>query len=160
MSITDTTTLHPVKPSTLRVRRHRERRRSGMRLFTVEVPEATIGDTITRGLLPKEGTKPWTVIQACYAGLLSDATLDWLITAGIITRDQRGDAAAIFRNSWEAPEAARRRQEALRRGPRSRTRSSLRPPRSFARRRSGHGPGRRARGLGAMTGEKTVRSRP
>jgi len=35
----------------------------------------------------------------------------------------------------EAPEAARRRQEALRRRPRSRTRSSLRPPRLCARRR-------------------------
>ena len=74
-AIMSITAHHSVKPSTLRVRRHRQRRRSGMRLFTVEVPKATIGDTITRGLLPEDGTKPWTVIQACYAGLLSDATL-------------------------------------------------------------------------------------
>ena len=53
------------------------------------------------GYYPKT-RQPWTVIQACYAGLLSDATLDWLITAGIITREQRGDAGAIFRgiSAW------------------------------------------------------------
>ena len=101
-AIMSITAHHSVKPSTLRVRRHRQRRRSGRRLFTVEVPKATIGDTITRGLLPEDETKPWTVIQACYAGLLSDATLDWLITAGVITREQRGDAGAIFRgiSAW------------------------------------------------------------
>jgi hypothetical protein len=33
----------PANPSTLRVRRHRERRKDGLRLFTVTVPE-----TVTR----------------------------------------------------------------------------------------------------------------
>ena len=39
----------PVNPSTSRVRRHRERRRKGMRLVTVEVPEAAIEQAIARG---------------------------------------------------------------------------------------------------------------
>jgi hypothetical protein len=35
---TTTATEPPVNPSTLRVRRHRERRRERVRLFTVELP--------------------------------------------------------------------------------------------------------------------------
>ena len=70
---------HSVNPSTLRVRRHRERRREGLCLFAVEVPEATIEEARARGLLPpQERTKAWKVIQSCYAAQLSDAVLDWL----------------------------------------------------------------------------------
>jgi hypothetical protein len=35
-----------VRPSTLRVRRHRERRRGQLRLLTVEIPESLIEDAI------------------------------------------------------------------------------------------------------------------
>ena len=101
-----TTTTEPVRASTLRVRRHRQRRRNGMLLFTVEVPERVIEQAITRGLLKQEDrTNPWPVIQGWYAALLSDAVLNWLTKSGIITRDQRGDARAILRSidEWLVP---------------------------------------------------------
>ena len=70
----------PVSASTLRVRRHRERRRKRHCLFTVEVPEPVIEQAIARGLLkPEDRAEAWPVIQACYAAQLSDAALDWLI---------------------------------------------------------------------------------
>jgi hypothetical protein len=37
----------------LRVRRHRERRRAGLCLFTIEVPEANLEQAIARGLLKR-----------------------------------------------------------------------------------------------------------
>jgi hypothetical protein len=40
--------------------------------------------------------KPWPVVQGCYAALLSDAALDWLVNGGVITREERGDAASIL----------------------------------------------------------------
>jgi len=99
---------HAVSASTLRVRRHRERRREGLCLFTVEVPEATIEEARARGLLPpQERTKAWKVIQSCYAAQLSDAVLDWLINRGVITREQRGDAVAILRSISDWLERAR-----------------------------------------------------
>jgi hypothetical protein len=62
------------------VRRHRERRRNGLRLFTVTIPETVIENAIARGLLATEDrAEPWPVIQGCYAGQLSDAALDWLV---------------------------------------------------------------------------------
>jgi hypothetical protein len=88
---------HPVSPSTLRARRHRERRRERLRLFTVEVPEHLIDEALTRGLLkPEDRTDWWAVVQACYAAQLSDVVLDWLTNGGVITREQRGDAVAIL----------------------------------------------------------------
>jgi len=92
-----------VSPSTLRVRRHRERRREGLRLFTVEVPELRIDEAIARGLLsPEYRAEPWPVLQGCYASFLGDKALDWLINGGVITPEQRGDAAAILR-MWGRP---------------------------------------------------------
>ena len=89
----------PANPSTLRVRRHRERRRGGLRLFTVPVPETVIEGAIARGLLAAEDrAEPWPVIQGCYAAQLSDAALDWLIKGGVIVAEQRGDAAATLRS--------------------------------------------------------------
>jgi hypothetical protein len=71
---------HMVSSSTLRVRRHRERRREGLCLFTVEVPEATIEEARARRLLrPEDNRKSWPVVQACYAAQLSDAALERLI---------------------------------------------------------------------------------
>jgi hypothetical protein len=98
-----TTAPRPVHPSTPRVRRHRERRRDGLRLFTVTIPETVIENAITRGLLAAEDrAEPWPVIQGCYAAQLSDAALDWLAKGGVITDEQRGDAAAIIRgiSTW------------------------------------------------------------
>jgi hypothetical protein len=89
----------PANPSTLRVRRHRERRRDGLRLFTVPVPKTVIEGAIARGLLAAEDrAKPWPVIQGCYAAQLSDAALDWLVNGGVITHEQRCDAGAILRS--------------------------------------------------------------
>jgi hypothetical protein len=45
---------HSLRPNTLRVRRHRERRREGLRLLTVEIPEPVIEAAIARGLLKPE----------------------------------------------------------------------------------------------------------
>jgi hypothetical protein len=42
---------HPVSPSTLRARRHRQRRRERVRLPTVELPNEVIHSIITRGLI-------------------------------------------------------------------------------------------------------------
>jgi hypothetical protein len=81
------------------VRRHRERRRNGLRLFTVTIPETVIENAIARGLLATEDrAEPWPVIQGCYAAQLSDAALDWLAKGGVVTHEQRGDAAAILRS--------------------------------------------------------------
>jgi hypothetical protein len=89
----------PEKPGTLRVRRHRERRREGLRLFSVPVPETVIENAIARGLVAAEDrAKPWPVIQACYDAQLSDAALDWLVNGGVIAHEQRGDVGAILRS--------------------------------------------------------------
>ena len=54
----DVTEPHPARPSTLRVRRHRERRRERLRVLTVEMPEPAIETAIARGFLkPEETTK-------------------------------------------------------------------------------------------------------
>ena len=53
----------PERPSTLRVRRHRERRSHGLRLLTVTVPETVIEAAVARGLLAsEERAEPWAVI--------------------------------------------------------------------------------------------------
>jgi hypothetical protein len=48
----------PVRPSTLRVRRHRERRREGLRLLTLEMPETAIDVAIARAFLKLEDSTP------------------------------------------------------------------------------------------------------
>jgi hypothetical protein len=84
-----------VSASALRVRRHRERRRANLHLFTVVVPETNIQNAISRHLLRVEHrAKALPAIQGYYAAQLSNAALDWLINGGVITREQRGDAAA------------------------------------------------------------------
>jgi hypothetical protein len=93
------TTPNPASPSTLRVRRFRERRKEGLRLLTVTVPETVIEKTVARGLLAAEDhAKPWQVIQGCYAAQLSDAALEWLVNGRVITPEQRSDAGAILRS--------------------------------------------------------------
>ena len=53
--------------STLHVRRHRERRREGLRLLTLEIPKPAIETAIARGFLkPEETTQAWSVIQSVY----------------------------------------------------------------------------------------------
>jgi hypothetical protein len=95
----DTTAESRIGASTLRVRRHRERRRMNLRLFTIEVSETNIENAISRHLLRMEDrANAWLAIQGCYAAQLSDVALDWLINGGVITYEQRGDAAAILRN--------------------------------------------------------------
>jgi hypothetical protein len=99
-----------ISASTRRVRRHRERRRANLRLFTVELPEANIENALIRELLkPEDRANAWPVIQGCYAAQLSDAASRWLINGGVITQDQRGDAAAILRriSDWLEQAAAR-----------------------------------------------------
>jgi hypothetical protein len=91
------TETRPVRPSTLRVRRHRERRRGHLRLLTVEIPESVIEDAIARGLLkPEESAQAWAVIGSVYAAQLSDKALKWLIDNAVIIAEQRTDAVAIF----------------------------------------------------------------
>ena len=63
------------------------------------MPEANIEHAISRGLLKLEDrTKPWPVIQACYASWLSDKGMQWLVRNGVINDNERSDAAAILRN--------------------------------------------------------------
>lgn len=96
---TECTTGHrSVGTSTLRVRRYRARQRVRVRVLKLELPEHFIDAAIARGLLnPEDRAEAWPVIQGCYASLLSDATLDWLVNGKVITREQRGDTAAILR---------------------------------------------------------------
>ena len=97
-SIANTTTAPlSVKPSTLRVRRHRERRREGLCSFTVELSKAGIEGAIARGML-KPDYDVWNVLDAWYADHLSDAALEWLVNNKVITREQRNDAIAILRS--------------------------------------------------------------
>jgi hypothetical protein len=99
VAIQNTAERRPVSPSTLRVRRHRKRRRAGMCLITVEMPNAVIEGAITRGLLKRDvSTEPWAVIQGAYSSQLSDTAIDWLVNSGVITHEQRGDAGAILRS--------------------------------------------------------------
>ena len=103
MSIANTSTApHSVNPSTVRVRRHRERRRKGICCLTVEMPKAVIEEAIAGGGLPDYNA--WDVLDAYYVDVLdayyadhlSDAALEWLIKNKVIKREQRGDAAAIL----------------------------------------------------------------
>ena len=91
-----TTALHSVNsPSTLRVRRYRERRREGVRCLTVEMYEADIAEAIARGLLKSDGDAG-NVLDAWYASHLSDAALQWLADNKVIKPEQRGDAGSIL----------------------------------------------------------------
>ncbi len=67
-SASSTIAPHSVNPSTLRVRRYRDRRREGLCCFTVEMPKADIEDAVARGMLkPDYGT--WNVLDAWYADI-------------------------------------------------------------------------------------------
>jgi hypothetical protein len=93
-NVTDT---RAVRSSTLRVRRHRERRRGLLRLLTVEIHESVIEDAITRGLLKPEESAPWVIIESAYAAQLSDKALKWLIDNAVIIAEQRSNAVEILR---------------------------------------------------------------
>jgi hypothetical protein len=98
MSIANTTTtLHSVKPSTLRVCRYRERQREGLCTFTIEMSKFGIADAIARGVL-KPDYDVWDMLDAWYADHLSDAALEWLVNNKIIKPEQRCDATAILRS--------------------------------------------------------------
>ena len=97
IEVENVTETRVVRPSTLRVRRHRERRREHLRLLTVEIPEPVIEAAIARALLKREeSTQAWPVIQGVYANQLSDKALDWLINHAVITKEQRTNAVAIL----------------------------------------------------------------
>jgi hypothetical protein len=92
------------------VRRYRERRREGLRLLTLEMPETAIEAAILRGLLkPEETTQAWSVIDSVYRTQLSDRALNWLTDNSVITTEQRTNAAAILRriSDWLEQAAAR-----------------------------------------------------
>jgi hypothetical protein len=96
MSNSNTTTApNSVNPSTLRVRRYRERRREGIRCLTVEMYEADIAEVTARGLLQSDGDA-WNVLDAWYASHLSEAALKWLSENKVIEPEQRGDGGAIL----------------------------------------------------------------
>jgi hypothetical protein len=62
-------------PAAERMRRHRQRRRDGLRCLTVELREGEIDELIRRGLLKSEMRNDTAeVIDALYAHL--DSTLD------------------------------------------------------------------------------------
>ena len=95
MSIANTAIAsNSVNPSTLRVRRHRARRREGICSFTVDMNKADIADAIARGRL-KSDYDAWDS-AAFYAAHLSEAALEWLVNNKIINREDRNDAGAIL----------------------------------------------------------------
>ena len=82
-----------LRPNTLRVRRHRQRRRD----------EAAI----TRGLLkPEDCAQPSSVMRSAFAAQLSDTALNWLTSNAVITSEQRADAVAILQRISEWLEGA------------------------------------------------------
>jgi hypothetical protein len=88
-----------IAASTLRARLHRERRREGLRLLTLEIPETAIAAAVARGFLkPEDSTQAWSVIQSVYATLLSERALNWLTDNGVITTEQRTNPVAILRS--------------------------------------------------------------
>ena len=107
--IENVTATHPVRPSTLRVRLHRERRRERLRLLTLEMPQSAIDAAIARGFLkPEDSNLAWSVIESVYAALLSERALDWLINNAVITAEQRANPVAILRgiSNWLEGEPA------------------------------------------------------
>jgi hypothetical protein len=105
----DVTKTHSARPGTLRVRLHRERRREGLRLLTLEMPKTAIDVAIERGFLkPEDSAQAWSVIQSVYATQLSDTALDWLTVNAVITTEQRTNVAAILRciSNWVEQAAA------------------------------------------------------
>jgi hypothetical protein len=97
MSIANAPSPQPINLNTLRVRRHRERRREGIRCLTVEIYEADIADATARGLLQSDGDTR-NVLDAWYASHLSDAALRWLVDNKVVKPEERGDAGAILRS--------------------------------------------------------------
>jgi predicted DNA-binding ribbon-helix-helix protein len=87
-----------------------ERRREGLRLLTLEMPETAIEAAIIRGFLkPEDSTQAWSVIDSVYRNQLSDRALNWLTDNAVIIREQRTNAAAILRrvSDWLERAAAR-----------------------------------------------------
>jgi hypothetical protein len=104
---------HSLRPNTLRVRRHRQRRREGLRLLTVEIPEPVIEAAIARGLLkPEDCAQSSSVMRSAFATQLSDTALNWLTSNAVITSEQRADAVAILQriSEWLERAAARARK--------------------------------------------------
>jgi hypothetical protein len=103
---------HSLRPNTLRVRRHRQRRREGLRLLTVEIPEPVIEAAIARGLLKPEDCEDCaqssSVMRSAFAAQLSDTALDWLTSNAVITSEPRADAVAILQRISEWLEGATR----------------------------------------------------
>ena len=96
-----------ISASALRVRRHRQRRREGLRLLTVEIPEPVIEAAIARGLLkPEDCAQSSSVMRSAFATQLSDTALNWLTSNAVITREQRADAVAILQRISEWLEGA------------------------------------------------------
>jgi hypothetical protein len=96
-NVVSTTAPLSVKPVTLRVRRHRQRRREGLCSFSIEMSKVDIEDAIARGIL-KADYDAWDVLDSWYADHLSDASLEWLVNNKVIMREQRNDAVAILRS--------------------------------------------------------------
>jgi hypothetical protein len=63
--VANVTEPRPLRPSTQRLRLHRERRREGLRLLTLEIPVSAINAAIARGFLkPEDRTLAWSVVQS------------------------------------------------------------------------------------------------
>jgi hypothetical protein len=111
MAVSDENVPEPrPRPSTPRVRLHRERRRDGLRLLTLEIPVSAIDAAIARGFIkPEDSNLAWSVIDSVYRTQLSDTALDWLTDNAVITPEQRTNVAAILRciSNWVEQAAAR-----------------------------------------------------
>jgi hypothetical protein len=57
--------------------------------------EADIAEATARGLLKSDGDA-WNVLDAWYAGHLSDMALQWLVNNKVIKPEQHGDARSIL----------------------------------------------------------------
>ena len=92
-----------IAATTLRVRRHRERRREGLRWLTLEMPETAIDAAIARGFLkPEDSTQAWSGDPKRLRHSAFREALNWLTDNGVITTEQRTNPVAILRciSAW------------------------------------------------------------
>ena len=67
-----------IQPPTLtaaadRMRRHRQRRRDGLRCFIIELRETEVDVLIKKGLLPAENRQDYASVQSAFYAFLDDA---------------------------------------------------------------------------------------
>jgi hypothetical protein len=68
-----------------------------VRRLTISVFERAVESAIGRGLLTRDDRdNPWPVVNALFASMFNDYTMEWLNKRGYLRWDQRGQGEAII----------------------------------------------------------------